>query len=390
MDPIASSSIYTDRRDAPNSPPRGPADQTSSRDPSNRAADYRRDTRTPSPREREDTARPSRSSKDQRSKPPSPTDQREYLKSVPLSSSPTQLRASPTEMEPTGRSFLPAEGPERVRARSISFSNTTRPTSNIPIGQLPPPQPLPYPPGAIRDMPLSMIEVTAAETGPRHLGQQSLHSITPGIYYSQAPGPDYDNPSQRQAASTSRAIDKSASAMQAPYSRVSPSQEVPSSRSRAPSYVDPPHYSQLHMEPVRRHSDGDKPFDPNLPLPRTFKVMNPSPSPPLPALDHPRRNSDGDQSPPLRLPLMGRNSAPLLRSVRWNDNLVCPSPIPSSQRRKGWFNRRGDQLWTNDGAYKEYPEPGEGWMNEECVRIDLSHRLIPKPPLRSALKQTKN
>jgi len=60
-----------------------------------------------------------------------------------------------------------------------------------------------------------------------------------------------------------------------------------------------------------------------------------------------------------------------------------------------------DQLWTNDGAYKaappgeeyppdldDYPEQKDGWMNEECVRIDLNHRLIPKPPLRSALKQT--
>lgn len=60
-----------------------------------------------------------------------------------------------------------------------------------------------------------------------------------------------------------------------------------------------------------------------------------------------------------------------------------------------------DQLWTNDGAYKsapvgeeypvdldDYPEQVDGWMNEECVRIDLNHRLIPKPPLRSALKQS--
>ena len=29
------------------------------------------------------------------------------------------------------------------------------------------------------------------------------------------------------------------------------------------------------------------------------------------------------------------------RNVRWNENLVCPSPVPPEQRRKGWFNRRG-------------------------------------------------
>ncbi|KAF5390795.1 hypothetical protein D9757_004558 [Collybiopsis confluens] len=70
-----------------------------------------------------------------------------------------------------------------------------------------------------------------------------------------------------------------------------------------------------------------------------------------------------------------------------------------AQRKRGWFNRRGDQLWTNGGAFKGpqkgheyppdldgYPEFGDGWMNEEGVRIDMAHRLIPKTPLRSALK----
>lgn len=36
-----------------------------------------------------------------------------------------------------------------------------------------------------------------------------------------------------------------------------------------------------------------------------------------------------------------------------------------------------------------YPEPNTGWMNEEGVRIDMEHCLIPKPPLRSALKRPK-
>lgn len=34
-------------------------------------------------------------------------------------------------------------------------------------------------------------------------------------------------------------------------------------------------------------------------------------------------------------------SAPSKRNVRWNDNLVCPSPILPEHRRRGWFNRRG-------------------------------------------------
>ncbi|KAI6016187.1 hypothetical protein EDC04DRAFT_559990 [Pisolithus marmoratus] len=53
-------------------------------------------------------------------------------------------------------------------------------------------------------------------------------------------------------------------------------------------------------------------------------------------------------------------TAPAPRSVRWCENLICPSPILPSQRRKGWFNRRGDQLWRNDGSYRP-PPPGEAY-----------------------------
>ncbi|EIM81884.1 uncharacterized protein STEHIDRAFT_149645 [Stereum hirsutum FP-91666 SS1] len=88
------------------------------------------------------------------------------------------------------------------------------------------------------------------------------------------------------------------------------------------------------------------------------------------------------------------------RNVRWDHNLVCPSPVPLEERRKGWFNRRGDQLWTNSGSYKPpmpgeeyprdlhfYPEVGQGWMNEDGTKIDMQHRLIPKVPQKSALKR---
>ncbi|PFH48730.1 hypothetical protein AMATHDRAFT_5532 [Amanita thiersii Skay4041] len=133
-------------------------------------------------------------------------------------------------------------------------------------------------------------------------------------------------------------------------------------------------------EPHRRYSDSDVPE----PQPPSFQIMP----------TNTRRSQRDASATPRRL-------TPVTRTVRWNDNLICPSPILASQRRKGWFNRRGDQLWTNDGQYKpapagqeyppdldDYPEYGYGWMNEEGVRIDMGHRLIPKVPLRSALKQT--
>ncbi|KAI6158103.1 hypothetical protein BKA82DRAFT_4066754 [Pisolithus tinctorius] len=114
-----------------------------------------------------------------------------------------------------------------------------------------------------------------------------------------------------------------------------------------------------------------------------------------------RRKSEGGK-PHVHEPRRIRSqTAPAPRSVRWCENLICPSPVLPSQRRKGWFNRRGDQLWRNDGSYRppppgeayppdldDYPEPNEGWQNEEGVRIDLSRRLIPKVPLRGVLKQT--
>ena len=56
----------------------------------------------------------------------------------------------------------------------------------------------------------------------------------------------------------------------------------------------------------------------------------------------PIRYSNLDQNPPPRpVEPSGRNPSPLNRSVRWTENLINPSPVPSRQRRKGWFNRRG-------------------------------------------------
>jgi len=59
-----------------------------------------------------------------------------------------------------------------------------------------------------------------------------------------------------------------------------------------------------------------------------------------------RRRSDGDQVPmnSTRSAVVDHvraSSTPPTRGVRWNENLICPSPVPPSQRRKGWYNRRG-------------------------------------------------
>ncbi|KIP11833.1 hypothetical protein PHLGIDRAFT_417129 [Phlebiopsis gigantea 11061_1 CR5-6] len=131
------------------------------------------------------------------------------------------------------------------------------------------------------------------------------------------------------------------------------------------------------------------------PMPRRSST-----SPPATSGFTSQRSPTGEQPPLSRTVSNGADIHPPRRGVRWTENLICPSTVPRTERRRGWWNRRGDQLWTNDGRYKavdpsqeyppdlvNYPEPGAGWMNEEGVRIDLQHRLV---PLRSALKRSKN
>ncbi|CAK5262413.1 unnamed protein product [Mycena citricolor] len=164
----------------------------------------------------------------------------------------------------------------------------------------------------------------------------------------------------------------------------------------------------LPAEPQRRRSDGDQPLRAPgpAPMPCAQPEMDGSAAvgsrptrPGATPLDPQRRRSDGFQNV-VPLPQQSQQQQGGPRNVRWTDNLVAPSPVLANQRRKGWFNRRGDQLWTNDGAYKpsppgqeyppdlrDYPAYGNGWMNEEGVRIDMGHRHMPKAPLRSALKQ---
>ncbi|KIM36715.1 hypothetical protein M413DRAFT_287650 [Hebeloma cylindrosporum] len=447
-------------------PPAPQVQGSPSRDTSNRAtfgADIRRDTRTPVPSREADEYRSSRrdsyapetarSSKDARGKSQPLEQARETYTTGPLTSSPTQMRMSPTELNSSPNRVSPPvhendRAGERTRTRSTSFSQPSRPTT-------PAPSALHYPPLTQQPPIIYNGGPDPRQQGPSHPDQRkdTRGSNAQGAYYPQpqAPSlsPQYESTSQRQqhvsmppppAQTPSRSGDRSTtSTLQAtsstPHTRGVSTQERPRS-----SFVVEPSYTatttttttQSHNpEPLRRHSDGDEPYNGSTtPFPprsatgpgsSSTKVMLPTPgTTSVPHSGYPsgttaahaaepqpqRRYSDGDQTQPPRghasaQALSGRNSAPLLRSVRWNENLICPSPILSRQRRKGWFNRRGDQLWTNDGEYKaapigeeypsdltDYPEPGDGWMNEECVRIDLNHRFIPKPPLRSALKQS--
>ena len=53
------------------------------------------------------------------------------------------------------------------------------------------------------------------------------------------------------------------------------------------------------------------------------------------------RSPTGEQPPTSRGASTASEPAPQKRCVRWTEDLICPPPILPSQRRKGWFNRRG-------------------------------------------------
>lgn len=54
-----------------------------------------------------------------------------------------------------------------------------------------------------------------------------------------------------------------------------------------------------------------------------------------------QRNPQDVTKPPLTRGMSNPETPAAKRCVRWTEDLVCPSPIPVEQRRKGWFNRRG-------------------------------------------------
>lgn len=159
-------------------------------------------------------------------------------------------------------------------------------------------------------------------------------------------GPTAGNVSLQQQQSPSR--------RDVPATPMQPLTAPPINTSRSRTAVAGPRL--LPVEPQRRRSDGDQPMSSGL-FKRTSAIFHrssspensapretPAPRPSRPGtlpLDPQRRRSDGFQSvAPARAPTPVQG-APGSRNVRWNETLVCPSPIFASQRRKGWFNRRG-------------------------------------------------
>jgi hypothetical protein len=116
-----------------------------------------------------------------------------------------------------------------------------------------------------------------------------------------------------------------------------------SSRHASPpvSQSPPRNSAPRHPDLSRRHSDPEKVVYDRGDKDR-HRDRSPTQAPSSQAPRHPetqRRYSDGDQKLPLRITTSPSKGGS--RNVRWNDNLICPSPITPAEKRVGWYNRRG-------------------------------------------------
>ena len=346
---------YDRRHDVSKSPPRGGSTlQPSPRELPNRAAmasDMKRDTRTPAPKELHDY------------QPASLTRHDSYI---------ADHRQSPVEHHseiphPADAHKQPAAfvGPaltetersnDRIRTRSTSFSKSTRPNLS-PVNNLSQhlvsPQQYPASNNPMPDSRRVFEQDKHVRTSPPSGMQENF------VYHSDYAVPDHPNDIRDQAKYNSQPAtpafnrDTQFSCRQnLPVGQSSsksgggsPSyptinsrnstQEVPSSHSRSSYFEVPAALSGLPTRPYDKSSKQVKAGG-SLSSNSTDQEYVPPEQPTQ------RRYSDGDQNPPPRpVESSGRSSAPLIRSVRWTENLICPSPVPASQRRKGWFNRRG-------------------------------------------------
>jgi hypothetical protein len=347
---------YDRRRDASNSPPRGGSTlQPSSRELLNRAAmasDMRRDTRTPAPRELNDYRPGPLTRRDSYVADPQqpPVEPRSQISHPADAHMQPAAVVGPTETERSN---------DRIRTRSTSFSNSTRP--NLPpvnnlIQHLASPQQYQLSNGVMPDSRRVFEQDKHVRTSPPSRMQETsvYHSdyVEPdhpndvrgqAIYNSQPATPTFNRDthfSHRQNLPIGQPSSKSGGGAPS-YPTINSrnaAQEVPSSRSRLSNFEVPTALSGLPTRGATPYIKSSMPMKAGGSSSSNSTDQGYVP----PEQSTHRRYSDGDQNPPPRpVESSGRSSAPLIRSVRWTENLICPSPVPTSQRRKGWFNRRG-------------------------------------------------
>lgn len=123
----------------------------------------------------------------------------------------------------------------------------------------------------------------------------------------------------------------------------------PSTANVSASRAQQQHQQQVQMQ-MSKSTSGSPPQPPRTTpsvrapeaLVRNDTLTGAGPSTSPPRSSPPRR--DSQSSTTQTSPTLAEGVVVIAaskRSVRWTENLVCPSPVPPEQRRKGWFNRRG-------------------------------------------------
>ena len=158
---------------------------------------------------------------------------------------------------------------------------------------------------------------------------------------------------------------RDAQSSSSPTARVFPatSSAPPLARTQSSRPGPPPPPAPSHPGPQPRNTDMGSSHLPPPPLPTNSFASPPSSSPPrrdarTPSPQHsppgharaqtpsPQTHAQSSNGSPTAASVIGAAGALVVaaaakRSVRWTENLVCPSPVPPESRRKGWFNRRG-------------------------------------------------
>jgi hypothetical protein len=131
--------------------------------------------------------------------------------------------------------------------------------------------------------------------------------------------------------------------------RMNSDDRLETSSRAVPLSSSPPEYYSSNGQDARLSANQTAPSrsaPPSRETPSLRPLSRSSPPQPL------RRSSD--EAPAGDITVCGaQGMLSIKRCVRWNDNLICPSPILASQRRKGWYNCRGYvySLYSGKTAY---------------------------------------
>lgn len=238
-------------------------------------------------------------------------------------------------------------GPSAYSSYPLRSSTPFRGPSSTYRRDAPPSAPIPVPRDA-RDVRPGMYREDSGESAhPR--APPGLSATPPDALGGARPrspprtrdGASASSPTTSSSPPASRSPPSAPPLARTPSTRQSPPGSIPAAAMGSSSYPPPPHALQ---QPLPHPSSSSPP---------RRDVRAPSPqhrdrTPPTTASPPGAGQTPSPQGSPTAPGILNANASALVvattvakRSVRWTENLVCPSPVPPESRRKGWFNRRG-------------------------------------------------